>query len=1071
MRRAIQIFCLLGVITALCPTHRALMAASPCAQVVAPLAGGAIVQTGERVEGYLLAGNTTIDYFGGGPKDYRNWFVFRLPAFPGPLVGAELRLHAGTIISRSDQETWEMHHVSTPIMNFLQPPRMTNNGVPIIIPSPATYADLGDGAVYGSATIRTNQRAGAYYDPGGPVIVPMSNEALAALTLAQGTNFALGGIVTSQDADTNTPDLVFYNAILGQWPIELVLNFGAAAPTVDLLPRAGNAESPHEFATNLFLGDAMEIVGYLCGQQPMALNWLLNGQSIPGETNPVLYRSFLTPADTGAYQLRVENVTGAVTSAPVNVRAEAMKVYAQPVSRTVTEGDYTGVSFQVSSLLPTIYEWRRNGVLLQGLNTYLLVFYATPADAGQYQAVARNAYGSITSTVATLTVQLRPPTIYQDVPDTVVSAGLSLYLGVGASGHGPITYQWYRNGAPIAGATNFYYTRDVVQFADAGQYYLRMTNVAGQATSRTAQVTVKAFTGVGGPYDISTFWGSTAGFFVAAFGAWPQAFQWYHEGVPIPTGTNSLLQLLNVQPSDAGQYFAIVSNEYGSITSAVARLTVKQGAPVVWANLAGYVATDAGLPHLMAGTPANLSGYVEAGPLAAVQWQHNGVDIPGATNLALNFPRLAPGDTGEYVLVATNIFGRAASLPVVIDVVPVPPSVDVWISEYYDSPLLELPQLAVGSDVTFSASFRGSPPLTFQWRRNGSPLAGQTNETLRLVDLEKSHSGQYTLRVHNEYGTATSAPVSIEVVIEAPYFGLVPGTQEATVGVTSAMRSLAGGSPDILYQWRFEGVNLPGETNSTLFLTPRNVSDSGEYVVVARNAGGEVRATNEVNVRADGALDHWRWALPQPQGSRLYGVAYGNGRYVAVGRAGNALVSTNGTAWKSILLPTDGHVERLTWGNGRFVATGYLYASTDFTAYSGSVPFGFWGIVGASFTSTDGERWTAHPLPEEVFIDLEFGNGTFVGCGSLGRAWVYTSVDGTTWTPQQVQPPYYAYQVVFGSGKFLAATTAGFSQSTNGITWVDTPAPDPIADLSYGNGLFIGTSSLWDGSNSVAIIF
>ena len=139
-------------------------------------------------------------------------------------------------------------------------------------------------------------------------------------------------------------------------------------------------------------------------------------------------------------------------------------------------------------------------------------------------------------------------------------------------------------------------------------------------------------------------------------------------------------------------------------------------------------------------------------------------------------------------------------LPVVIDVVPVPPSVDAWISDYYDSPLLELPQLAVGSDVTFSASFRGSPPLTFQWRRNGSPLAGQTNEFLRLVNLEKGDSGNYTVRARNEYGMSTSAPLPIEVVIEPPYFGLVPGTREATVGVTSAMRSLAGGSPDILYQ-------------------------------------------------------------------------------------------------------------------------------------------------------------------------------------------------------------------------------------------------------------------------------
>src|SRR5262245_35274296 len=141
-----------------------------CAQVVAPAAGGAYVQTGERVDGYLLAGNTEIDYFGGGPKDYRNWLVFRLPVFPGPLVGAELRLPAGTTFSQSDQETWELHHVSTPVSTLLQPAGS--------IPRPDVYADLGEGPVYGAATIRTNQNRRGPYDPGAPVLVPLNNEAL-----------------------------------------------------------------------------------------------------------------------------------------------------------------------------------------------------------------------------------------------------------------------------------------------------------------------------------------------------------------------------------------------------------------------------------------------------------------------------------------------------------------------------------------------------------------------------------------------------------------------------------------------------------------------------------------------------------------------------------------------------------------------------------------------------------------------------------------------------------------------------------------------------------------------------
>src|SRR4051794_22413642 len=83
----------------------------PCSQSIPVLAGGAFVQTGDRLGDYYLAGNTPVDYFGGGPKTYRNWFVFALPAFPGPLQRAELRLPAGTTVSAAGTETWELHAV------------------------------------------------------------------------------------------------------------------------------------------------------------------------------------------------------------------------------------------------------------------------------------------------------------------------------------------------------------------------------------------------------------------------------------------------------------------------------------------------------------------------------------------------------------------------------------------------------------------------------------------------------------------------------------------------------------------------------------------------------------------------------------------------------------------------------------------------------------------------------------------------------------------------------------------------------------------------------------------------
>src|SRR5215470_6955217 len=80
-------------------------------------------------------------------------------------------------------------------------------------------------------------------------------------------------------------------------------------------------------------------------------------------------------------------------------------------------------------------------------------------------------------------------------------------------------------------------------------------------------------------------------------------------------------------------------------------------------------------------------------------------------------------------------------------------------------------------------------------------------------------------------------------------------------------------------------------------------------------------------------FDTWTWRNPQPTGNILYGLAYGNGQFVAVGGAGTIVTSTDGTNW--VLRESGSRYSfygGVIYANGQFVAVsdpGTIVTSVD----------------------------------------------------------------------------------------------------------------------------------------------
>ena len=107
----------------------------------------------------------------------------------------------------------------------------------------------------------------------------------------------------------------------------------------------------------------------------------------------------------------------------------------------------------------------------------------------RYTVVVTNVAGSVTSTVASLTVWVTPAITAQPQSRTNL-AGTTANFSVTATGTAPLAYQWRFNGTNLAGATASNYPIASVQLSNAGNYTVVVTNVAGSVTSAVAVLTV-----------------------------------------------------------------------------------------------------------------------------------------------------------------------------------------------------------------------------------------------------------------------------------------------------------------------------------------------------------------------------------------------------------------------------------------------------------------------------------------------------------------------------------------------------------------------------------------------------
>jgi hypothetical protein len=579
-------------------------------------------------------------------------------------------------------------------------------------------------------------------------------------------------------------------------------------------------------------------------------------------------------------------------SFPINV---APSISVQPQSQTVTAGQRVSLTVTASGTPTPTFQWKRNGTDIVGAtNSTLTIAVVQSNDAGSYTVVATNAAGSVTSNAVTLTVSptTTAPTITTQPTNQRVNAGGTVSFAGVASGS-DLSYRWLFNGNTLTGATTATLTLSNVTSSQGGTYQVIVSNAGGEAASTAVTLTVDSVPTTGTGFSI-----------FASEGAVPSRL---FRVSPV-NGTVTQISSLGFFP---GLDFRSNGVLYGS-SSSLSTVSTTTGASTSIGSLPELIVSIAFSPSdelygvsndgrtlykIDPSTGRSLSSVALTGTTYSFGGtsvgEINGIDFaPDGRLYGIGFglylinpntgvaTRVTPGGRDVSGGLFTDLdFGpdgqlRAASWAstgTVSNLYTINPATGIGqlvgpmgarisgLATIPDASSSTAPVISTqpasltvntGQTASFTVAVSGTPPFTYQWRKDGTAISGATNATLTLTSVQSAQAGSYTVVVNNAAGSVTSNAATLTVNVP-PVISTQPANLTVNSGQTATFSVVATGTPAPTYQWRKNGTNISGATGASYSIASAQTSDTGSYTVIITNAAGSATsnaATLTVNV-------------------------------------------------------------------------------------------------------------------------------------------------------------------------------------------------------------------------------
>jgi hypothetical protein len=413
------------------------------------------------------------------------------------------------------------------------------------------------------------------------------------------------------------------------------------------------------------------------------------------------------------------------------------------------------------------------------------------------------------------------PTVSQPASITV-PLGQTATFSVTATGTGTLTFQWFKNGTPIAGANSNSYTTPPTVAGDTGAVFtVIVSNSAGSVTSGPATLTVQlppplakslVPSSATPPYNSSvmlvpTFSGGTAVIGSGGVGSSDITTSAVSGGsYPTPLLTSPTTYTLTVTDSK------------GNVVSTTCLVT-PTGVSITPISPANQTLAPGQIPFAATATGGATNGLT---------WSATGGTFTGNV-------WTAPTTPGTYTITATSTDE---------------PSVFVSTTITISAPVITAQpasqHLCTGSGLLLSVS--ASYASSYQWSLNGTAIPGATGSTYTVSSATSANAGNYSVTVTNGVSNVTSSVATVAVgssITSNPTSISLHPTQ------TGAFSVAGQGVGPLSYQWYqipsggTTGVAISGATSSNYVTPPVDASlDGAQYYATVTDSCGPLTSTD-----------------------------------------------------------------------------------------------------------------------------------------------------------------------------------------------------------------------------------
>ncbi|KAF4792077.1 Contactin-4 [Turdus rufiventris] len=499
-------------------------------------------------------------------------------------------------------------------------------------------------------------------------------------------------------------------------------------------------------------------------------------------------------------------------------------------------------------------------------------------DAGTYQCVATNPFGTIVSREAKLQFAYLENFKTRSRSTVSVRQGQGMVLLCGPPPHsGELTYAWIFNEYPsfvqqdsrrfVSQETgNLYIAK--VESSDAGNYTCVVTNTGCPSSSPPWPL---SRTGVMGEYEpkievqfpetVPSAKGTTVKLECFALGNPVPTISWRRaDGKQIPRKarrhrSSGLLEIPNFQQEDAGLYECVAENVRGRN---VARGQLTFYAQPSWTQR---------ISDVRVAIEERVSWECRASgrPKPSYRWLKDGEPLlpQGRVQLeqgSLSIANVSLSDAGMYQCVAENrhgvIFASAE-----LSVIAIGP-------DFSKTLVKKLTLVKVGGEVIIECKPKASPRPTYSWKKGKDILRENERITvlddgsLRIVNVTKSDAGSYTCVATNHFGTASSTG---SLLVKDPTRVMVsPFSMDVTVGESIVLPCQVSHdhSLDIVFTWTFNGHLIDFEKDGDhfervggqdsagdLMIRSIQLKHAGKYVCMVQTSVDKLSAAADLIVR------------------------------------------------------------------------------------------------------------------------------------------------------------------------------------------------------------------------------